>query len=128
MINAFSKAVAIAVDEPAFGQSKDYLNCSRLVELVKEKLAITEDRGEIIPLLTIVPCNLSVSKVAKVFIISEYTARQARELILQKGILSMPEQTKMVDISQETKQTVLAFYESEEMCRLVPEKKDCVRI
>ena len=51
--------------------------------LDEAQTAITEDRGEVIQLLTIVPCNLSMSKVAEVFNVSEYTARQARELILQ---------------------------------------------
>ena len=90
--NTFSKAVAIALDEPTLGQSTDCLNCCRLVELIKEKLAITEDRGEIIQLLTIVPCDLPISKVVEVFKVPEYTARQACELRLRKGILSMPEQ------------------------------------
>ena len=95
-----------------------------MVELIKEKLAITEDRGEIIQLLTIVPCDLSISKVAEVFNVSVYTARQAPELRLQKGILSMPEQKQRASISQEIKQTVLAFYESEEISRLLSGKKD----
>ena len=30
-----SKPVAIALDEPALGQSTDCLNCCRLVELIK---------------------------------------------------------------------------------------------
>ena len=128
LLNAFSKAVAIALDEPALGQSTDCLNCCRLVELIKEKLAITEDRGEIIQLLTVVTCDLSISKVAEVFNISGYTARQACELRLQKGILSMPKQKQRAGISQETKQTVLAFYESEEISCPLPGKKDCVSI
>ena len=48
--NAFSIAVATALDEPALGQNTDHLNCCQLLELIKEKLAITEDRGEIIQL------------------------------------------------------------------------------
>ena len=44
VIHAFSKGVAIALDELALGQSTDHLNCCRLVELINEKLAITEDR------------------------------------------------------------------------------------
>ena len=87
--NTFSKAVAIALD--------DCLNClnyCRLLELVKKKLAIFEDRGEIIQLLTIVPCDESISKVAEVFNVSEYTIIHACELRLQKGILSIPEQKK----------------------------------
>ena len=46
MTNAVSKEVAIAVDEPLLGQSTDCLNCCWLVELIKEKLAIAEDRGK----------------------------------------------------------------------------------
>ena len=70
-------------------------------------LLITEDRGEIIQLLTIVFCDLSIFKNAEVFSVSEYTARQARELRLQKEILSVPEQKQRVGISQENKQTYI---------------------
>ena len=34
----------------------------------------------------------------------------------------------MADISQETKQTVLAFYKNEEISRILSGKKDCVSI
>ena len=47
MTNVFCKTVAIALDEPALGQSTSCLNCCQLVELIKEKFAITVDRGEI---------------------------------------------------------------------------------
>ena len=40
----------------------------------------------------------------------------------------MPKQIQRVGISQETKLTVLAFYESEETSGLLPGKKDCVSI
>ena len=56
------------------------------------------------------------------------TVRQAHKLRLQKVILSMPERKQRVGISQETKQYLLAFYESEEISRLLPGKKDCVSI
>ena len=62
---------------PHLGKAPDCLNCCRLVKLIKEKLAITEDTGEIIQALTVVPCDLSISKVAEVFNVLEYTARQA---------------------------------------------------
>ena len=126
--NAVSKEVAIAVDEPLLGQSTDCLNCCWLVELIKEKLAIAEDRGKMFQLLTILPCDISISKVAEDFKVSEYTTRQACEFKLQKGMLSMPERKQRVGISQETKQIVLAFYEGEEISCLLPVKKDCVSI
>ena len=59
-----------------------------------------------------VPYDLSISKVVEVFNVSEYTARQACEMRLWKGILSIGEQKQRADISQETKQTVLTFYKS----------------
>ena len=40
----------------------------------------------------------------------------------------MPEQKQRVGISQESKQTVLLFYKSEEISCLLPGKKDCVSI
>ena len=99
-----------------------------MVELIKEKLAITEDRGEITQLLTNVIGDLSISKVAEVSNISEYTARQACELRLQKGIISKPKQQRRVGNSEEIKQTVLAFFESKEISRLLPGKKGSVSI
>ena len=85
VIHAFSKGIAIALDELALGQSTDHLNCCRLVELINEKLAITEDRWEIIQLLTNVPCDLLISKVAEVFNVSEYTATRIALLIGTNG-------------------------------------------
>ena len=40
----------------------------------------------------------------------------------------MPERKQTAGISQETKQTVLAFYGNEEISRLFSGKKDCVNI
>ena len=136
--SAFSKKIAIAFDEHTLCQSTDCLHCCQYSELIKKKLAISNNTGEIIQLLTIVPWDLSTSKVAVVFSVSQLlklqkfsmfqSAIQACELRLQKEILSIPERKQRVGISQETKQTVPAFYEGEEISRLLPGKKDCVSI
>ena len=128
MTDVFSKAAAIALDEPTLVHSSDCSNCSSLIELIKEKLAVTDDRREIIQLLTIVPCDLSISKIAEIFNVSEYTAKPSCDLRLQKGILSMLETKQRVGISQETKESVLEFYESEEISRLLSGKKDVVSV
>ena len=75
-----------------------------------------------------VPCDLSISKVAEVFNVSEHTARQACELKIAKRILSIPERKQRADISQEIKQTVLAFYKIDEINCLLSGKKDRVNI
>ena len=59
---------------------------------------------------------------------SEYTAKPSCDLRLQKGILSMLETKQRVGISQETKESVLGFYESEEISRLLSGKKDVVSV
>ena len=99
MTDVFGKAVAIALDEPTPVHSSDCSNCSQLTRLIKKKLAVTNDRREIIQLLTIVPCDLSISKIVRIFNVSEYTAKQSCDLRLQKGILSMPERKQRVGIS-----------------------------
>ena len=126
--DAFTKVISIALDEPTLGKSTDCSSCSRLVELIKEKLANTENRTEIIQLLTIVPCDFSVAKVVEVFKVSQNAAKQARKLRLEKGILSTPDRKERVGISQETKECVVCFYQSDDISRLMPGKKDCVTI
>ena len=128
MTDVFSKAVAIALYEPTLVHSSDCSNCSQMIELIKEKLTVTNDRREIIQLLSIVPCDLSISKIAEIFNVSEYTAKPSCDLRLQKGILSMLETKQRVGISQETKESVLEFYESEEISRLLSGKKDVVSV
>ena len=51
-----------------------------MVELIKEKLSITKERSEIIYLITVVPNDFTISKIVEVFSVSEYSAKQAREL------------------------------------------------
>ena len=59
---------------------------------------------------------------------SEYSAKQARELCHKKSILSVPESKERVDITHSTKDPVLAFYESDHISHLLAGKKDCVTI
>ena len=126
--STLTKAVAIALDEPTLDTNMDCSNCARLVELIKEKLSTTKERSEIVRLLTIVPNDFTISKVVEVFNVSEYSAKRARELRFKKGILSIPEKKERVGISQTIKDAVSAFYESEQISRLLPGKKDCVSV
>ena len=41
--SAFTKIITIALDEPMLDQYTECLNCSRMVELIKEKLSLRED-------------------------------------------------------------------------------------
>ena len=98
-----------------------------MVKLIKEKPFITKERSKTIRLLTIVPNDFRISKIADMFNVCEHSAKQAREL-RRKGILSVAERKERVDIPQRAKDAVLAFYESDHISCLLPGKKDCVTI
>ena len=74
-------------------------------------------------MLTIVPSDFTISKIVEVFNVSEYSAKQARELRYKKGILSVPERKERIDIPQNRKDGELTFYESVHISRLLPGKK-----
>ena len=92
--------------------------CVRLVKLLQEKISATSDRDEVVQCLTIVPDTWSISKTAEVFNVTQYALRQARELKAKKGILATPEKQSREGISEETKNSVIRFYENEEVSRL----------
>ena len=84
--SAFTKTIAIALVELVLDQDTECSNCSRMVELIKEKLSITKERCEIICLLTIAPNDFTISKIVEVFNVFVYSAKQPRELHCKKGI------------------------------------------
>ena len=126
--STFTKTITIALDEPVLDQDSECLNCSQMVELIKEELSITKERPGIICLLTIVPNDFTISKTIEMFNVSEYSGKCARELCYKKGILSLCDSKERVDIPQSAKDAVLAFYESDHINCLLPGKKDCVTI
>ena len=91
-------------------------------------MSATSDRDEVVQCLTIVPDTWSISKTAEVFNVTPYAVRQARELKAKKGILATPGKQSREGISEVTKNSVIRFYENEEVSRLRPGMKDCVSI
>ena len=56
-----------------------------------------------------------ISKTAEVFNVTKYAVRLAREFKAKKGILATPEKQSREGISEETKNSVIRFYENEEV-------------
>lgn len=100
----------------------------RLICLIKEKLETTSTRSEKIQLLTLVPTSWSKRKVMEEFKVSEYAIRQARNLVKEKGILTLPLPRKGKVLSENTINLVKNFYQSEEYSRIMPGRKDKVSI
>ena len=58
--------------------------------------------------------------------VSGYAFHQTRKLRAEKGILACPQNYSRDGLSSKTKQLITKFYESDEVSRLLPGKKDCV--
>ena len=63
----FNKAVAVALNEPSLENDGEpgCRNCSQLINMREEKLAVTTDREKIIQLLIIVPDSWLITKTVK---------------------------------------------------------------
>ena len=59
---------------------------------------------------------------------SNYMARKSKELVKEKGILSTPNPKPGSSLPQETTDLVIQFYESDDISRVMPGKKDFVSV
>ena len=64
----------------------------------------------------------------QVFCVPNYLARQARQQKINGGILSFPPKQTRNRISDDLQEKVKAFYESDEVSKMCPGKKDCVKV
>ena len=99
-----------------------------MIEQLKEKFQETKKRSERVQVLTVLPKSWSVKKMQQEFAVSEYLARQSKKLVEERGILSLPGPLRGPSLPSETVDTVSAFYESNDISRVMPEKKDFVSV
>ena len=59
---------------------------------------------------------------------TNHMARSAKQLVIDKGVLSSPNPRRGKSLSRDTVELVTKFYESDEISRLMAGKKDCVTI
>ena len=99
-----------------------------MLKQLKEKFCTSKNRSEKVQILTILPKSWSVQRVCEEFSASDYMVRRAKELVKQKGILSMPDIRKGHSLSSETCELVQSFYEDDEVSRMMPGIKDFVSV
>ena len=80
---------------------------------MKEKLKVSNKR-EKIQILTLIPESWSLRKTAKELKVSKATARKARILREEKGILVVPQPVIEKRLSEKTVNSVLEFYQNDE--------------
>ena len=99
-----------------------------MIEQLKEKYLVTTERDIRLQILTVLPKSWSVAKVQQEFGVSAYTAQKAKKLVQEKGVLSLPDQKAGPSLLPETVSLVHAHYESDEVSRVMPGKKDFASI
>jgi len=101
---------------------------SEIIMQLKEKFQATSERSEKVQILTVLPSSWSIRQVQEEFGASNYMVRKAKELVKQKGILSTPNPRHGHALAVETTDLVQSFYESDEVSRIMPGRKDYVSV
>ena len=99
-----------------------------MIEQLKEKYSVTTERDIRLQILTVLPKSWSVAKVQKEFGVSTYTAQKTKKIVQEKGVLSLPDLKAGPSLLPGTVSLVCAHYESDEVSRVMPGKKDFVFI
>ena len=99
-----------------------------LMNHIKEKIK-NASKKEQIQFLTLAPKEWSYYKISKEFKVSKYLAKKAIKIRQEKGILGKPERKARSDcIPEEIKIRVTNFYCNDLNSRIMPGKKECVKI
>ena len=101
---------------------------SEIIKQLKEKFKITTQRSEQIQILTVLPQSWSIARIQSEFDVSNYMARKSKELVKEKGILSMPDPKPGPSLPSETIDLVHSFYQSDDISRPMPGKRDFVSV
>jgi len=99
---------------------------SEIIGQLKEKFHASTDKSQKVQILTILPKSWSIIKVQEEFAASNYMACKAKELVKEQGIFSSPNPKHGSTLSLTTVKLVQAFYEFDEISRIMPGKRFCV--
>ena len=99
-----------------------------MIEQLKEKFQVATEKSLKLQILTVLPKSWPIKKIEQEFGVSAYFAQMAKNLVKEKGVLSLPGPKAGPTLFPETVECVLAFYEHDEISRLMPGKKDFVSV
>lgn len=101
---------------------------SEIIQQLKEKFNEASSRSEKLTILTILPKSWTRSEIMETFKCSQYMARQAKNLVKEKGILSTPNPHLGKNLHPETTEIVRNFFYSPEISREMPGLKDYISV
>ena len=101
---------------------------SEMILQLKEKFQTTAKRSEQVQILTVLPRSWARKRIQSEFGVTDYMARKSKQLVKEKGVLSTPDPKPGPSLPASTVKLVAEFYESDEISRTMPGKKDFVSI
>ena len=101
---------------------------SEIIQQLKEKFKTTTKTSEKLQILTVLPQSWTRKRIQSEFGVSDYMARKCKQLVQEKGILSNPDPKPGPTLPSETVELVTNFYQSDEISRMMPGKKDFVYV
>ena len=99
-----------------------------MIQQLKKKFKVTADKRVQLQILTVLPQSWTIRKTQEEFGVSSYMARKAKELVKEKGVLSLPGHKVGHPLAAETVELVSVFYQSDDISRVMPGKKDFVSV
>ena len=129
-------AISLNISEESFEEQSSFNNeymekanlFDNMMVLLTNKIAESTSTSKKVQLATLAPTDWSIKKVSETLHVTNYVARTARKLTLEKGILTMPNPKLGKALPDVTVQLVKTFYEDDEHSRIMPGKKDYVSI
>lgn len=101
---------------------------SEIISQLKEKFNRTTNKSLQMQILTTLPNSWTLKQIETEFGVTNFIARKAKNLVKEKGIMSSPDLKPGKTLSSETVDIVRKFYESDEVSRQMPGKKDFVSV
>lgn len=119
-----TKILGLSAEETVQAPNYD----SEIISQLKEKFKSTTNKSVQMQILTTLPKSWTINQIEKEFGVTNFIARKAKNLVKEKGIMSSPNPKPGKTLSQETADLVKRFYESDEVSRQMPGKKDFVSV
>ena len=111
-------------------EDKDFETKARdfeeMIGQLKDKFSTSDSRSEKVQVLSVLPKSWQIRKIERECKITNYMAHSAKKLVNEKGVLSTPNPKLGKKISEEIVEKVRMFYESDDISRCMPGKKDSV--
>lgn len=101
---------------------------SEIISALKERFK-NANNDDKLRILTILPQSWSCGKIENEFGVSNYMARKAKELVREKGVMCSPDpKPGSKTLAENVVELVQNFYNSDEVSRQLPGKKDYVSV